>query len=237
MIGFDSCCYKNNDLDRKEVRLELGWFPELKKRLNREDIEIRMESPEDYYATELMTKEAFWNKYSLGCNEHYLVHKLRQSKDYLPEFSRIAIKDGEVIGLIMYSKSKVVDGDVIHDLLSFGPLCVSPKWQGCGVGELLIEETTKLAREAGHKGIVIFGEPDYYPRVGFKTCDNYNITTADGNNFDAFMAYELKEGSMSNIKGKFYESEDFENLSDEEVEKFNEKFPYMKKLRFPGQWS
>lgn len=31
LIGFDSCCYKNNDLDRKEVRLELGWFPQAKK--------------------------------------------------------------------------------------------------------------------------------------------------------------------------------------------------------------
>ena len=24
MIGFDSCCYQNGDLDRKEVRLDLG---------------------------------------------------------------------------------------------------------------------------------------------------------------------------------------------------------------------
>lgn len=28
LIGFDSCCYSNNDLDRKEVRIELGWNPE-----------------------------------------------------------------------------------------------------------------------------------------------------------------------------------------------------------------
>lgn len=26
LIGFDSCCYSNNDLDKKEVRLEFGWF-------------------------------------------------------------------------------------------------------------------------------------------------------------------------------------------------------------------
>ncbi len=26
LIGFDACCYRNNDLDRKEVRVELGWF-------------------------------------------------------------------------------------------------------------------------------------------------------------------------------------------------------------------
>ena len=101
----------------------------------------------------------------------------------------------------------------------------------------MFKETSRLAREAGYKGIIIFGEPDYYPTLGFKTCDNYNITTADGNNFDAFMGYGLEEGSMSNIKGKFYASEVFEHLLDEEVEKFNEKFPFAKKLRFPGQWS
>lgn len=27
LIGFDSCCYSNKDLERKEVRLEFGWFP------------------------------------------------------------------------------------------------------------------------------------------------------------------------------------------------------------------
>ena len=28
LIGFDSCCYTNEDLDRKEVRLDMGWFPD-----------------------------------------------------------------------------------------------------------------------------------------------------------------------------------------------------------------
>ena len=28
LIGFDSCCYTNNDLERKEVRFNMGWFPE-----------------------------------------------------------------------------------------------------------------------------------------------------------------------------------------------------------------
>ena len=27
LIGLDTCCYKNDDLERKEVRLEFGWFP------------------------------------------------------------------------------------------------------------------------------------------------------------------------------------------------------------------
>ena len=236
LIGMDTCCYKNNDLERKEVRLEFGWFPEEKKQLERDEIEIRMETEEDWYNVELMTQHAFWNKHSLGCDEHYLVHKLRQSKDYLPELSRKAVKDGEVIGCIMYSKSQVVDGSDIHETITFGPLCVEPKWQGCGVGEYLLRETMSLAAGKGYKRIIILGEPDYYPRMGFKTCDNFNITTSDGRNFDAFMGIELVEGGMKNIKGKFYESEAFENISKEEVEEYNKKFPHLQKLRFPGQW-
>ena len=30
LIGFDSCCYTNNDLERKEVRFNMGWFPKEK---------------------------------------------------------------------------------------------------------------------------------------------------------------------------------------------------------------
>ncbi|MCD2346716.1 GNAT family N-acetyltransferase [Clostridium guangxiense] len=237
LIGMDTCCYSNDDLQRKEVRLEFGWFPEKKKRLNDEEIEVRMETTEDWYNVELMVQHAFWNKHHLGCDEHYLVHKLRQDKDYLPELSRIAVKDGEVIGCIMYSKAQVADGTDIHKIITFGPLCVAPKWQGCGVGELLLRKTMKLAVNKGYKGIVIFGEPDYYPRIGFKTCDNFNITTADGKNFDAFMGFELAKGSMKHIKGKFFESQVFDNLSEKEVEHYNKKFPQLQKLRFPGQWN
>ena len=27
LIGFDTCCYTNNDIERREVRLNMGWFP------------------------------------------------------------------------------------------------------------------------------------------------------------------------------------------------------------------
>ena len=28
LIGFDRCCYTNNDVERKEVRFNMGWFPD-----------------------------------------------------------------------------------------------------------------------------------------------------------------------------------------------------------------
>lgn len=236
LIGLDTCCYSNDDLRKKEVRLEFGWFPDRNKKLSRDEITIRKETEEEHHAVELMTQHAFWNKHHLGCEEHYLVHTLRQDSQYLPELSRIALKDGKIIGAIFYSKAKVVGKNTTHDVLTFGPLCVETCFQGRGVGELLLKETMALAKESGYKGIVIFGEPDYYPRIGFKTCDNFDITTASGKNFDAFMAIELYENSLDDVKGKVHLSSVFENIPEEKVEAYNKKFPPLRKLKFPEQW-
>lgn len=37
LIGFDSCCYTNRDIERGEVRLELGWFPPENKKVEAAD--------------------------------------------------------------------------------------------------------------------------------------------------------------------------------------------------------
>ena len=236
LIGFDACCYSNDDIARKEVRLEFGILMNKKKKLKKSEINIRHENPEDYHGVEWMTQKAFWNKHHLGCDEHYLVHKLRNDPSYLPDISLIAEKDGEVIGAIMYSVAEVRNDERVSQVLIFGPLCVDPVWQGCGVGELLFKESVELARKAGYPGIIIYGEPDYYPRLGFQTCDHFNITTADGKNFDAFMGYEIIKDGFKDIQGSFHYSHVFEELPPDEVEAFNLEFPPLMKMRFPGQW-
>ena len=55
-----------------------------------------------------------------------LVHKLRNSKDYVPEISRVAEYDGKIVGIIMYQKAWVLDGDTTHEIITFGPLAVEP---------------------------------------------------------------------------------------------------------------
>ena len=72
---------------------------------------IRKETENDYTASEYLALRAFWNQHGPGCNEHYLVHILRNEKCYVEELSRVAECDGRIVGLIMYSKAKVVDGD------------------------------------------------------------------------------------------------------------------------------
>lgn len=232
LIGFDSCCYANNDLERKEVRLELGILLEKPSPIDLSEVTIRAERPEDYAEAENLTRRAFFNKYRPGCNEHYLVHKLRGDGAYLPVYSRVAVHDGRIVGAIYYSRSKVV-GEREYPVLTFGPLCVAPEYQGRGIGGLLLDETLALAKAAGESGVIIFGEPDYYPRHGFVTCDRFGITTPDGENFDAFMAYKLND-SFDEVHGKFYEAEVFERLDG--CEEFDRSFPPMEARRFPRQF-
>ena len=201
------------------------------------EIIIRKETAEDYKKTEYMTLRAFWNIHGPGCNEHYLVHLVRESDCYVEELSRVAELNGKIVGLIMYSRARVVDKDQIHEVITFGPLCVEPTLHNLGVGKKLLEETIPLAREMGYSGIIIFGEPDYYPKRGFKTCDNFGITAADGSNSAPFMAYPLDEEKFSKVHGKFYEDEVFEKCDDlEKVTDFTKNFKYPKPLKLSCQW-
>lgn len=202
-----------------------------------ENITIRQEREEDWFETEYMTKKAFWNLHVPGCNEHYLVHVLRSSDDYIPEISRVAEIDGKIVGTIMYSNAYVLDGEKRTDVITFGPLCIDPEYQKRGIGGELLEKTMQLAREQGYQAIIIFGEPEYYPRHGFKTCDHYNITTNDGKNFDAFMGIELVPGGLNGVRGKFYESKAFEDCESDKAEDYDKQFPYMQKLKLPGHWT
>ncbi|MBR6307885.1 MAG: ribosome small subunit-dependent GTPase A [Lachnospiraceae bacterium] len=199
------------------------------------NIIIRQEQTEDYYKTELMTMRAFWNVYRPGCFEHYLVHMIRGASEYVPEISRVAEVDGEIVGAIYYTRAKVVDGDTEHEVLTFGPLCVDPLWYDRGVGKRLLEETLELAREAGYLGVVIFGEPGYYPKFGFKNCACYGIFDSNGQNSDPFMAFPLNTG-FSEVHGRFEEASFFAECENEEsVAEFSKRFPFMKPLELECQ--
>lgn len=201
------------------------------------NIIIRKETKEDYHATELMTMRAFWNLHGPGCNEHLLLHKLRESNDYLPELSRVAELDGKIVGAIAYSRATIQTEHKTHDIITFGPLSVEPTAQHLGIGGMLLKETIVLAKKAGYPGICIFGEPDYYPKHGFVTCDQFGITDWNGNNFDAFLCYELQENGFAGMQGRFRESEVFETCENEtELDAFNQHFPTYNKLTLSCQW-
>ena len=186
---------------------------------------IRAEEPADYKNTELMAMRSFFNKYGPAADEHFLIRIIRQSEDYIPEISRIAEYNGRIVGAVYYTKAWIVDGDVTHDVITFGPLAVEPTMEGNDIGGTLMHETIKLAKEAGFAGITLMGEPYYYPRFGFERGAKYGINDEHGNSWDSLMVLPLNS-DFSNITGKLVESKDFEKLEDKErLAKINEEFP------------
>lgn len=52
------------------------------------DLTIRLETQKDYRAVEELTREAFWNVYKPGADEHYYVHMMRSSI-FSPPYTQI----------------------------------------------------------------------------------------------------------------------------------------------------
>lgn len=199
------------------------------------NVSIRLEEAKDYRAVEELTREAFWDIYRPGCCEHLIVHKLRKTPAFVKELSYLACDETSIIGSIIYSRAKVVNAENKEfEVLCMGPLSVFPSWQGKGIGSLLMNYSIEKAKELGFKAIIIFGNPKYYQRFGFKNAEQYGITTSSGENFDPFMALELFEGALTGITGKYYEDKVFE-INDEELEVFEREFPYKEKHMRDGQ--
>ena len=59
---------------------------------------IRNEEPRDYEIVERMTRNSFYNLYIPGCMEHYLVHIMREHKDFIPELDFVLELDNKVVG-------------------------------------------------------------------------------------------------------------------------------------------
>lgn len=194
------------------------------------NINLRLETPEDYRSVEELTREAFWGTSHPDCDEHFLVHKLRQVPAFIPELDYVAEVDGRIVGNIMYSRAKVVDKTgKEHEVITFGPISVLPEYQGKGIGKALLKHTIAEARRLGYRAIVFFGHPDYYPRVGFRRAKEFNITTESGKNFDSFMAMPLYDGASDGITGRFYLDPVFE-CDPKEAREFDKSFPH-KELR------
>lgn len=187
-------------------------------------VEIRLEQPTDYSAVEELIRDAFWGQSQAKCDEHYLAHILRKSSDFIPELDYVAEVDGKIAGNIMYSKAMIKSsGETCHEVLTFGPLAVAPAYQNLGVGKALVTETLKKAQAMNYPAVVIYGEPDYYPKLGFQLAEKFGITTAEGKNFDAFMCYPLHV-FKAEIAGRFYESSIF-HFDEQAARAFDNRFP------------
>ena len=189
------------------------------------NLTIRLETEKDYRAVEELTREAFWNVYKPGADEHYFVHMMRNHPDFIPELAFVLEKDGEIIGNIMYTKAWLEDEQgERREILSFGPLAVRPGFQRQGIGKALLTASFDQARAMGYDTIVIFGHPGNYVSRGFKSCKRLNVCMPGGAFPTAMLVKELVPGTLDGRRWTYHESPAYE-INSAEAEAFDTLFP------------
>ncbi len=192
-------------------------------------LEIRLERESERGAVEELTRDAFWDLYFPGASEHYVLHVLRQSRAFVPELNCVAVLDGRVVGHIVYTRAMVRDASgTAHEVVTFGPLSVSPASQGRGIGGALVLHTQKLAVGTGFRATVIYGHPEYYGRFGFVCGKQYGICAGDGRFLKALLVREHYAGALRGVSGTFHEDAGF-NVEPADVEAFDARFPFREK--------
>ena len=148
------------------------------------DYTIRLERPEDYRAAEELTRDAFWNVYRPGCQEHYVLHCYRRRPEFIPELSFVMEKDGRLIGQVMFVRTAL---DIITltpnpypltpnlPIATFGPISIAPDYKRKGYGLKLLQYALARAKEMGIGAVCMEGNIDFYRHAGFVVASTLGV--------------------------------------------------------------
>ena len=206
--------------------------------MNKNDYTIRLEKKEDYRAVENLVRESFWNVYRPGCSEHYVIHVLRDEPAFVKELDFVMEQDGRLIGQNMFMRAIIEadDGRVI-DVLTMGPICITPGLKRQGYGKALLDYSLEKAAELGFGAVLFEGNIDFYGKSGFDYAGKFGIRYHDlpeDADSSFFLCKELVTGFLDGITGVYQTPQGY-YVSDEEVDEFDLDFPYKEKLKLPGQ--
>lgn len=145
------------------------------------ELVLRSEEPADRPAILALTAAAFAVSPVTGLpvqgvpEEVRLLAELFDCEDYLPQFSIVAEKGGEIVGHVISTRGRA--GELA--LLGLGPIGVVPRLQRHGIGSALMKETIARANAAGERGIALLGDPEYYSRFGFVAASTLGVEAPD----------------------------------------------------------
>ena len=199
---------------------------------------IRLERKEEQREVENLVRESFWNVYRPGCLEHYVLHQLRQDKDFIPELDFVMEMDGKLIGQTMYMKASIQadDGRVIP-IMTMGPIGIAPEYKRKGYGKILLDYSLEKAAQMGAGAVCFEGNIDFYGKSGFVEASTKGIRyhgVPEGEDAPFFLCKELIPGYLDGITGVYSTPEGY-FVSEEETEEFDKSFPPKEKLKLPGQ--
>ena len=202
---------------------------------------IRNETVADHRAVENLVRESFWNVYRPGCQEHYVLHCLRDDPAFVPELDLVMEKDGELIGQNMFMRARIQadDGRDIP-IMTMGPICIAPKYKRQGYGKRLLDHSLEKAAALGCGALCFEGNILFYGKSGFTCASDFGIRyhgLPEGADASFFLCRELIPGYLDGVTGVYGPPEGYfvAERDPEAFEAFDAGFPRKEKLKLPGQ--
>ena len=206
--------------------------------MNKNDYVIRLERQEDYRETEELVREAFWNVYKPGCDEHYLLHVMRDDPAFVRELDFVMEKDGKIIGQNVFARAVIeADSGGTVDVLTMGPISIHPQFKRMGYGKILLDHCLLKASGLGFGAVLIEGNIGFYGKSGFDYAVNYGIRYHDlpeGADSSFFLCRELIPCYLEEVTG-VYQTPSVYYVDEKAVGEFDRRFPEKEKLMLPGQ--
>ena len=202
------------------------------------ELTIRFEEPKDYRTVENLIRESFWNVYRPGCSEHYVMHVLRDDPAFVKDLDFVMEKDGVLIGQNMFMRTVInADDGRDIDVLTMGPICITPDLKRKGYGKILLDYCLERATEKGVGAVLFEGNIGFYGKCGFDYASKFGIRYHDlpeGADASFFLCRELIPGYLDGITGVYQTPKGY-YVDDADVELFDRSFPPKEKLKLPGQ--
>ena len=156
---------------------------------------IRQANETDYHAIMDVVKKAFRHERHSGCLS---MAELDDADFFIPELSLVAeIDDHKIVGHIYLIEISI---DYIFPSLGLVQVAVEPKYQGLGIGSMMVEAAHKRARELGYGSVISFGGALFLSKFGYRALANFDIHY--GLVEDQCLVVELYSGAMTGVQGK-----------------------------------
>jgi putative acetyltransferase len=139
-----------------------------------------------------------------GAEIVHLVERLSADVTAKPVLSLVAVRDGRVVGHVLFTRARVDGGARGVPAAILAPLAVHPDFQSQGIGRQLVTEGLRQLSDAGVDLVFVLGHPNYYPRFGFSEAGLMGLDapySIPPRNAGAWMVLALRPGILGRVQG------------------------------------